>query len=141
MLALKQQSFGGLLPSGQLDQSEEELRPRQQQPRTIRLLLAQHRVETVEQKFQRLADEWHRETDHLSVTAQATAHRAYRDIVDMGEKTVPHILHELQTTGGAWFQALREITGQDAAAGIQDYDAAVREWERWASSRSLTIHR
>lgn len=85
--------------------------------------------------FRRLADEWFRQTAHLSVTQQAVRHRAYRDIIALGTAAIPYILAELRTRGGQWFDALREIAGVDPAAGVRDYNAAAREWERWAVSR------
>ena len=65
------------------------------------------------QKFQELADQWENETVLLSNSDEATAHPSHQEIVGMGEAVVPLILERMQSRGGHWFHALRNITGAD----------------------------
>ena len=65
------------------------------------------------ERFDELADRWERETVLLSNSSRAARHPAHREIVGMGEKAVPLILERMQSHGGHWFKALRDITGTD----------------------------
>ena len=61
--------------------------------------------------FDKLADKWERETIFLSNSSKSAEHPAYQEIIKMGQPAVPLILERMQTSGGHWFEALREITG------------------------------
>ena len=63
--------------------------------------------------FRKLADQWEYETVLLSSTDQVTEHPVHQEIVSMGEPVVPLILERMQSQGGHWFHALRDITGAD----------------------------
>ena len=65
------------------------------------------------QRFLELADQWKSETVLLSSTDQVTKHPAHQEIISVGEPVVPLILERMQSQGGHWFHALREITGAD----------------------------
>lgn len=65
------------------------------------------------ERFCELADQWESETVLLSSSDQATEHPAHREIVNMGELAAPLILERMQSQGGHWFQALRQVTGAD----------------------------
>ena len=62
-------------------------------------------------RFQDLADRWERETAILSNSSRAAQHPAHREIISMGQPSVPLILARMEASGGHWFQALHEITG------------------------------
>ena len=62
------------------------------------------------ERFRELADQWEIETVLLSNSEQAAEHPAHLEIVSMGESAVPLILERMQSQGGHWFHALREIT-------------------------------
>ena len=64
-------------------------------------------------RFKVLADRWEKDTVFLSNSSRAAQHPAHREIVGMGERAVPLILQRMQSQGGHWFQALRDITGTD----------------------------
>ena len=87
----------------------------------------------LKEEFRKLAAQWHRETDHFSNIIRKAMSSAYQEIIGMGEKAIPFILRDLETTGGHWFWALRAIARYDAAAGIDNYDDAVRAWLKWGS--------
>ena len=83
--------------------------------------------------FNVLADEWHRETGHLSSPEQISMHPAYQRIISMGELAAPWILNDLRIRGGFWFWALRDITNSSPAAdaGAGDMVATRDAWINW----------
>jgi hypothetical protein len=85
-------------------------------------------------RFWDLADWWHSDTDGMSLDRQSFLHPAYRRIIDeLGEAAIPFILEDLEARHGHWFDALRELTGDDTV----DLDAqgsikrARDAWLRW----------
>ena len=64
----------------------------------------------VENCFKRLADEWSRNTMHISSSSDLINDKSYRDIIDMGWDVVPYLLIDLQQNKRSWFPALAEIT-------------------------------
>lgn len=98
---------------------------------------ALHRVQVELEAFDALAEEWHADTDHLSVTWQKALHESYQQIIGMGPAAVPHILRHLRTRGGKWLWALRAIARADVSEGASDKEAVVRAWEAWARRRGL----
>lgn len=63
--------------------------------------------------FLALSGWWHESTDLLSRPQGKLAHQAYRQIIAMEDRALPFILAELNSVGGQWFAALREITGKN----------------------------
>jgi hypothetical protein len=53
-------------------------------------------VESVEQKFQRLAAGWRAETGHLSSITKMFNHPAYQEIIGLGADVTPSFLRDLQ---------------------------------------------
>jgi hypothetical protein len=91
-------------------------------------------AESVEERFQRLAAVWHRDTDFLSSMSEADSHPAYQEIIRMGPDVLPFLLRDLQTNHTHWFGALSAITGADpvqAEAG-GNVPAMAAAWLRWA---------
>lgn len=84
-------------------------------------------------QFRALADEWHRETDHLSSPTQKALHHAYQRIIGIGAPMLPYIYEELAQRGGHWYWALAAITGASPEPGGPN--ATTREikdaWLRW----------
>jgi hypothetical protein len=68
-------------------------------------------TETLEQRFQRLADAWHEAVAHHSSSRIRNNHAAYQEIISMGPPVVPLLLRDLEQTGRHWFTALWQITG------------------------------
>jgi hypothetical protein len=91
-------------------------------------------TETVEERFRRLAAEWHKAVAHQSSTTLRNNHPAYREIIGMGLDVVPLLLRDLEQNETHWFCALREITGASpipkSAAG--DVPKMVESWLCWA---------
>ncbi len=66
--------------------------------------------ETLLDRFHRLADEWSRNTMHISSASDLVNDRCYREIIDLGWDVVPYLLLDLQRNKRFWFPALAEIT-------------------------------
>ena len=64
------------------------------------------------QKFQSLANQWRKETRHLSLMSDIVLNTAYQQIIGMGALAIPLILKELKEQPDHWFWALRSIVGE-----------------------------
>ena len=85
------------------------------------------------ERFRELADQWEIETVLLSNSNQAAEHPAHQEIISMGEPAVPLILKRMQSQGGHWFHALREITNANPVkpedrGNVGAMQAAWLEW-------------
>ena len=84
--------------------------------------------------FDKLADQWRKETEIHSFGYFITDNSAYREIVAMGEAALPLIFRAIETRPYHWHYALREITGTGPVIAEEDrgiprkIDAA---WLRW----------
>ena len=89
--------------------------------------------------FQELADRWEYETVLLSSTDQITEHPAHQEIVSMGDPVVPLILDRMQSQGGHWFHALRDITGADPVDPDKrgNVPAMQEAWLDWGKRNGL----
>jgi hypothetical protein len=63
----------------------------------------------LEREFNELAQEWRKETKHLSLASDKASSFALHQIIGMGEQVLPLILRELQFKTTDWFWALRAI--------------------------------
>jgi hypothetical protein len=90
-------------------------------------------TESVEQKFRRLADIWHKAVAHHSSTSIRNNHPAYQEIIALGPAVVPYLLGDLQQNGNHWFWALKVITGAAPVAPEDRGDVAkvTEAWLRW----------
>lgn len=66
--------------------------------------------QSLEMKFERLANDWRNETGLMSSTTRQAQHPAYQQIIAMGPDVVPFILRRLEQTGEQWFAALQAVT-------------------------------
>ena len=84
-------------------------------------------------QFEKLADRWEKETALLSNSSKAAEHPTYQEIIRMGQPAVPLILKRMQSRGGHWFQALRQITGSDPVNPKDRGDVAAmqKSWLDW----------
>ncbi len=92
-------------------------------------------VTDTEGLFQQLADQWRKETAHLSLAIKKVMHPAYQRIIGLGPDAVPLILLELQHKPGHWFWALKAITGEDPAQPEDTISQATQAWLRWGQER------
>lgn len=89
--------------------------------------------ETVEERFQRLANAWHDAVAHLSSSSKRENYPAYKEIIALGPPVVPFLLRDLEINHRHWFAALTAITG---ANPVPEEDAGkIREmtevWLHW----------
>jgi hypothetical protein len=92
-------------------------------------------VESVEQKFQRLAAVWRAETGHLSSITKMVNHPAYQETIALGPDVVPSLLRDLAKEPEHWFAALRAITGAQPVPPEDRgrVDRMAEAWLRWAN--------
>jgi hypothetical protein len=105
----------------------------EQQPATIADL------GTLQAKFEKLANEWRRNTTFSSSVTDIVLDPNYQQIIGMGAVAVPLILNELKQSPEHWFWALAAITGADPAKNEPDGDieAAAEAWIRWGVERGI----
>lgn len=96
-------------------------------------------TENIEDYFQKLVDEWRRDTAHLSLISQRVSHPAYKRILRMGGAAIPLILEDIQYVPGHWFHAL--ITLADDNPVPSDFDGTIEEaaalWVDWGVHKGL----
>ena len=94
-------------------------------------------VDTVEEKFQRLASVWRAETAYVSSSSELVAHPAFQEIVRMGPAVIPLLLRQLQQRTGHWHRALWQITGTNPvpAGDRGNLDKAADAWLRWGKEQ------
>ena len=91
-------------------------------------------VETVEERFHRLAAAWHRDTAYLPSMEDAERHPAYQEIMKLGPEVVPLLLRDLADNHTHWFAALEAITGARPvpASAAGNVPKMAEAWLRWA---------
>ncbi len=94
-------------------------------------------VESIEEKFQRLASIWRAETAYVSSSSDLVAHPAFQEIVGMGQAVIPLLLRELENRTGHWHRALRLIAGADPVPPPDrgNIDKAAEAWLRWGKEQ------
>jgi hypothetical protein len=102
-------------------------RERLEQMQYERQKLIRERDAAILAAFPYLIKIW-RDECFLSLGAQYR-HPAYQHILKIGPALTPLILADLKLRrGNYWFEALKELTGVDAAAGAED---PVKAWLNW----------
>jgi hypothetical protein len=91
-------------------------------------------TETVEDRFRRLAADWHKAVAYHSSTTVRNNHPAYQEIISMGSEVVPLLLRDMEENHTHWFYALRQITGADPipASAAGNIPKMAEAWLRWA---------
>jgi len=84
-------------------------------------------------QFDKLADQWERETALLSNSRKAAEHPAHQEIINMGQPAVTLILKRMQCYGGHWFEALYQITGEEPVnpKDRRNIAAMQKSWLDW----------
>jgi hypothetical protein len=83
------------------------------QERLVAFPVALGSASGLSQRFQVLADQWRRETRHLSLMSDIVLNTAYQQIIGMGRPAIALILQDLNQQPDHWFWALRSITGEN----------------------------
>ena len=84
-----------------------------------------------ELQFNKLSEEWKRDTRFHSSLSKKFMHPAYQTIMAMGEPALPLILKDLEKSPGHWFYALRFIAQRDVAENAQGFEDARNLWLKW----------
>jgi len=85
----------------------------------------------LKEEFDSLVKQWKEDTFFVSSLTKQFNHPAYVRIMAMGKEGLPLVLKEMQETQDNWFYALKFMAGEDAAAGIKDFDDAKVAWVSW----------
>ncbi len=89
--------------------------------------------ETLEDRFNRLADEWERDTAHFSSIRRRARHPAFQEIVAMGTGAIPLLLRALMARSAHYSAVLHAITGASPTPR-EDWgkmDRVAQAWLRW----------
>ncbi len=107
----------------------------------VRLDLEDNAIESrqLQNKFDRLRDEWKKQRRHESSTIKMVTLPAYQNIIGMGPAALPFLLRELEHDLDAWFWALTAITEADPVPEHLrgDGEAMAHAWLEWARSRGI----
>jgi hypothetical protein len=82
-------------------------------------------------EFEKLAQQWKKETFFHSSLSIKYTHPAYQRIIGMGRPVLPFILRDLGKSPERWFYALKFIAGEDPAGKLEGFEAAREAWLRW----------
>jgi hypothetical protein len=93
--------------------------------------------ETTEEKFRRLADQWKKETRHLSSLSKIGMNPNYQKLIGMGHSALPFILRDLKDNGGHWLWALFVITEEDPSPDDATFEQARAAWIEWGKSKKF----
>lgn len=84
----------------------------------------------LEAEFLKLVAEWDADTKFLFSSTEIMQHPAYEKIISMGPDVVPLILESMQSTPRFWFDALKQLTGEDPIPPIHygDINLMTQDW-------------
>jgi hypothetical protein len=94
-------------------------------------------LESVEEQFARLVEQWKADTEFESSLTRVVMHNAYQRIIGMGGAAIPLILRELEREPDYWFWALAAITGEDPADDTETIEEASERWLEWGRNQAL----
>ncbi len=88
-------------------------------------------------EFTNLAEQWRKDTQHLSLISKKVSHPAYFRIMGMGDAVIPLLLEALRDRPAHWFAALRATANIDPSP-INANPAEARDaWLRWGKDNGL----
>ncbi len=108
-------------------------------PRVPGFKLARSEKE-VEEKFNAYLAEWRNHTRLESNYGKILANPFYRRILALGPQVVPLILEDMKKGhGGAWFQALEDLTGENAIVPEHEVDSSlmIADWLEWGRKNGV----
>jgi len=88
---------------------------------------------SLELEFSERADRWEMETGIHSSPVIRFMHKDYQAIMAKGPQVIPLILKRMKNNPDDWFWALKYLAGEDAAANVHGFEAAVRAWLKWGA--------
>ena len=86
---------------------------------------------TLEQKFYKLAKQWKEDTMFLSDPNAIYDNSYYKEIISLGPDVIPIIFKELQRKIDFWFEALRQLTGEEPYIAKEDWGRVKVIAEAW----------
>jgi|SRR5579859_7277157 len=95
------------------------------------------KAERLRPEFTVLANEWRRDTQHLSLMAKKVTHPAYFRIIGMGEGVIPLLLEALRDDPAHWFAALRATTNVDPSPTEGNPSSVRQAWLAWGQDSGL----
>jgi hypothetical protein len=113
--------------------NEELSEPSQPSPNPLSL-----EAERLRPEFTVLADQWRRDTRHLSLVSKKITHPTYFRIIGMGKPVAPLLLEALRDRPAHWFAALRAVTNADPAGPEANPSEARQAWLEWGKSEGYT---
>ena len=96
-------------------------------------------IETTEQQFRRLRNEWLRDTALVSDPIEKFMHPAHIKILGMGDKILTLVLKEVEKMSGHWFMILEAIS-QESPVTPEDtasLERTARAWVEWGKREGL----
>ena len=96
-------------------------------------------TKSLEVKFQSLAEQWRKDTAHLSSVTKQVMHPSYQRIIGLGPAILPILLREVAQQSGYWFWALNAIAGEDPVQpdDLGNVQRMSKAWLQWGKQRSL----
>ena len=95
------------------------------------------RAESLRAEFTPLAEQWRRDSQHLSLISKKVMHPAYFRIMGMGEAVVPLLLEELRDRPSHWFLALKSTANVDPVPPGGNPASAREAWLQWGRTEGL----
>lgn len=96
--------------------------------------------EATVRRFHALANEWRETRNAIGSTLEICSHRAYQQIIGMGQVVVSLILQDLRDRGvDYWFWALAAITGENPVALEHQgrLDDMAKDWLNWGKKQGF----
>jgi hypothetical protein len=98
-------------------------------------LLLRLQTEQLRPEFTVLAEQWRRDTRHLSLISKKLTHQSYFRITGMGRPVIPLLLEELRERPAHWFAALRATANADPAETATNPSQARDAWLEWGTAQ------
>lgn len=100
-------------------------------------VLSRSETEQIRDEFTLLADQWRRDTRHLSIVQKKITHPSYLRIIGMGRPAVPLLLETLRDRPSHWFAALRAVSNVDPVPVDANPATAREAWLEWGRAHGL----
>ena len=91
----------------------------------------------IEDRFEKMATEWKRETVLLSSPSQICAHPIFSRLVAFGERAAPWVLERIAEDASPWFLLLKQIvvSPPDLKQAEGDIKKVRKIWLKWGKER------
>jgi hypothetical protein len=100
-------------------------------------VISSARTEQLRSEFTALAEQWRRETQHLSQISKKVTNERYLRIVGMGPPVVPLLLEALRDRPAYWFVALKSTANVDPVPAGASPSQAREAWLQWGATKGL----